>query len=94
MKNIWQVLQPGGLIYISDYLLQEDERNLRRYRKYEKEYDSYGVFKLQEGVIVRHHPVEWIKTVMSKFETIVMEEIEVLTMNGHGAKAFQYLGRK
>ena len=94
LENIWQILKPDGLIYISDYLLQEDERNLRRYQKYEKKYDTYGVFELQEGVIVRHHPVEWIKTLTSKFETIVMEDIEVLTMNGHRAKAFQYLGRK
>jgi SAM-dependent methyltransferase len=94
LENIWQVLQPGGLIYISDYLLQEDERNQRRYRKYEKAYDAYGVFELQEGVIVRHHPVEWIKKLTRKFETINMADIEVFTMNGHRAKAFQYLGRK
>ena len=93
-KEILKILRPGGLLYISDYLLQDDTRNLSRYQKYEKEFGTYGVFQLQEGAIVRHHTVEWINTITRKFDTVKMEVFEVETMNGHRAKAFQYLGTK
>jgi SAM-dependent methyltransferase len=92
IDNLKRLLRSGGIIYISDYCLQEDERNLQRYEKFAKEFGTYGVFRLPEGAIMRHHSLDWIKTLLFEFEMINLSRIEVATMNGHQAKVFQYMG--
>lgn len=89
-----RVLRPGGLLYISDLWLQPDERNLTRYARDERKYGTYGVFDLPEGVTVRHHDPKWIDTLTRDFELVALDQIEVLTMNGNPAKAFQWFGLK
>ena len=92
LKEVNRVLNRGGLLYISDLWLQTDERNLTRYARDEQKYGIYGVFDLPEGVTVRHHDQEWIETLTSDFTTVALDEIEVVTMNGNPARAFQWFG--
>lgn len=92
LKEVNRVLSRGGLLYISDLWLQTDERNLTRYERDEQKYGVYGVFDLPEGVTVRHHDAKWIETLTSDFTTVALDEIEVVTMNGNPAKAFQWFG--
>ena len=47
------------------------------------------MFDLQ-GVTVRHHDPEWIQTLTSDFETVALDQINVVTMNGNPAKALQF----
>jgi ubiquinone/menaquinone biosynthesis C-methylase UbiE len=93
LNELKRILRPNGLIYISDYVLQDDARNEKRYQQYEEEFETYGVFRLPEGTVVRHHSTAWIHTLTSSFETLDLVYPDVVTMNGHKAKAFQYLGR-
>jgi SAM-dependent methyltransferase len=94
VEEVFRVLRPAGLFYISDLWLQTDERNLERYRRAEPKYGIYGVFDLPEGVTVRHHDPLWIETLTRDFETVALDQIEVVTMNGHAAKGFQWFGLK
>ena len=88
------MLRPGGLLYISDFWLQTDERNVERYRRYQAKYGVYGVFELPEGVVLRHQERGWLEQLTADFTVVGVDEIEVDTMNGHRAEAFQWLGRK
>ena len=92
LREVNRVLNRGGLLYISDLWLQTDERNLTRYARDEQKYGIYGVFDLPEGVTVRHHDPKWIETLTSDFTMVALDEIEVVTMNGNAAKAFQWFG--
>lgn len=92
MRELRRVLNRGGLLYISDLWLQTDERNVARYERDEQKYGIYGVFDLPEGVTVRHHDPKWIETLTSDFEMVATDDIEVVTMNGNPAKAFQWFG--
>ena len=92
LKEVNRVLSRGGLLYISDLWLQTDERNLARYAHDEQKYGTYGVFDLPEGVTVRHHDPKWIETLTSDFTLVALDELEVVTMNGNPAKAFQWFG--
>lgn len=92
LRELRRVLNRGGLLYISDLWLQTDERNESRYTRDEQKYGIYGVFDLPEGVTVRHHDPKWIETLTSEFEMVALDDIEVVTMNGNPAKAFQWFG--
>ncbi len=88
------LLRPGALLYISDYPLQSDERNQQRYAQHVAELGTYGVFRLSEGAIVRHHSREWLETLTGDFEKLDESQVDAVTMNGHVARAIRYLGRK
>jgi SAM-dependent methyltransferase len=92
VAEVGRVIRPGGLFYISDLWLQTDERNIKRYLRDERKYGVYGVFDLPEGVTVRHHDPQWIATLTRDFDTLALDQVEVVTMNGNPAKAFQWFG--
>ncbi|UCE61268.1 MAG: class I SAM-dependent methyltransferase [Phycisphaerales bacterium] len=94
ISELTRLLRPDGLLYISDLLLQDDERNLARYRASAEGFATYGAFELCEGVVMRHHSREWIDTLLLGYRRLAYKELTVTTMNGHSAKAFQWLGRK
>ena len=94
LAEIERVLRPGGLLYLSDVLINDDARNLERYARDAEKYKCYGVFELPEGVVVRHHRKEWIAEITSSFQQLEYEPFKVITMNGNASAAFQYLGRK
>lgn len=94
LTAVEQVLRPGGLIYLSDLLVNDDARNRERYQRCAADYKCYGVFELPEGVAVRHHQREWIEELMSPFRQLKYEPFTVTTMNGNTSAAFQYLGHK
>ncbi len=94
LAAVEHVLRPGGIIYLSDLLVNDDARNRERYQRFAAAYKCYGVFELPEGVAVRHHQKEWIDEITCSFQRLEYEPFKVTTMNGNVSAAFQYLGRK
>jgi len=94
LGELYRVACPGGLLYVSDFWLQTDERNLARYARFAPQYGTYGVFEVSAGVAVRHHRPEWIDHLLAPWERIAQADLQVITMNGHPAHAFQWLVRK
>ncbi len=94
IKEIRRILKPGGILYVNDYLLNPDDRNQERYRKYEKELGVFGAFVLPEGAICRHHTEEHIEELFREFETREYDHIVYTTMNGHQSPGFTYIGKK
>ena len=87
-------LKKGGILYISDYYLQENSVEVERYEYLNGDKNNFGVFKLPEGAIFRHHTKEWIKTLTKDFEIISETPIIVETMNGNIANGFQLIAKK
>jgi SAM-dependent methyltransferase len=94
LAEVERVLRPGGVMYLSDLLVNDDQRNRERYDCFAETHGCYGVFELPEGVVVRHHRKEWIEELVNPFEQLEYEPFTVMTMNGNTSAAFQYLGRK
>jgi SAM-dependent methyltransferase len=94
VRKVERALRPGGIVYVSDILLQEDERNRKRYETGLRAFGRYGVFELEPGVMFRHLPRIWVEELMSDFAPVEFVKIDVTTMNGNPAKAFQYWGTK
>jgi len=92
--ELTRILKPGGLLYISDMLLQDDERNRHRYAEGADRCGGYGVFETGDGAVCRHHPREWFASLLTDFETVDTRDITVATMNGHHAAGIQLLVSK
>ncbi|MEL7647659.1 MAG: class I SAM-dependent methyltransferase [Sedimentibacter sp.] len=93
LKEVQRVLKPNGIIYINDFLLNDDERNLMRYELFKEKY-QYGVFELPEGALVRHHDIKWVEQSTGLFEKLVLEHTVYTTMNGNKSNGYYFIGRK
>jgi ubiquinone/menaquinone biosynthesis C-methylase UbiE len=94
ISEISRVLKDNGILYITDFLINQDERNLERYNKYKDKYGIYGIFELPEGAVLRHHTEEHVLNLTRNFEELVFEKTVFNTMNGHKSNGFYYMGRK
>lgn len=93
LSEIRRVLRPDGILYVNDFLLNSDERNLSRYEKYKNTYGVYGVFELPEGIICRHHDESWIKQLLNNFSELEYSHLTFTTMNGHKSNGFYFIGK-
>jgi SAM-dependent methyltransferase len=94
IAELGRVLKPGGVLYISDFLLNSDARNQERYEKFKDKYDRYGVFELEDGAVLRHHSAQWIDELTAPFIILHFRTFVADTMNGHQSNAFQTIVRK
>ena len=94
ISEIFRVLKDDGILYLTDFLINQDKRNLGRYQKYEDKYGIYGIFELPEGAVLRHHTEEHILKLTKNFDEIIFEKTVFDTMNGHKSNGFYYIGKK
>ena len=94
IQEIRRVLKSGGILYINDFLLNDDQRNQDRYAKYAEKYGIYGVFELPEGAICRHHDIVWIQELLQDYEQLQLQPLTFTTMNGNKSNGFFYIGRR
>ncbi len=95
LAELHRLLRPGGILYLSDYPLQNDERNLERYAGQQKKYGRYGIFEVDGGrAVMRHHDRPWLDQLLHAFEPLWETQIDISTMNGNPARALQIMARK
>jgi ubiquinone/menaquinone biosynthesis C-methylase UbiE len=94
IDEIERVLKDDGILYINDFLINSDQRNIDRYKRYEDRYNKYGIFELQEGVVLRHYTRMRIDELMGNFRKIVFKPVIYTTMNGNKSNGLYYIGRK
>ncbi|MFF3709950.1 class I SAM-dependent methyltransferase [Streptomyces phaeochromogenes] len=94
IAELTRVLKPNGLLYVSDLLLQNDQRNQNRYAKSADRYGTYGVFRTDDGAVCRHHPSDWFTTLLAGLDPVATRHITVPTTNGHESEGIQLLTRK
>lgn len=93
VDGLRRALAPGGVVFVSDMPLQQDERNVARYERDAGRFGTYGVFELSEGVVVRHHDEAWLDELFGDFVIESRRTVQVKTMNGNPASVVQFLAR-
>jgi SAM-dependent methyltransferase len=96
LAEVARLLRPGGTLYLSDVLLQDDPRNLERYERGMLIHRTYGVFETGDGAVCRHHDRAHLRELIAGhgFELAEERDIAVATMNGNAANGIQILARK
>jgi SAM-dependent methyltransferase len=94
MAELERLFRPGGLLYISDYLLQTDARNVARYEAGATRHGVYGVWDRDDGGVFRHHTRAALDALMEGFELVAEAEVETTTFSGAQATAIQRLARR
>lgn len=89
IAELHRLLAPGGLLYVSDLLLQPGEHHRRRYTM-----TPYGVFVTADGAVCRHHHIDHLRRLLGDFDVTAEHHFDVATMNGHRAKAVQLAARR
>lgn len=93
LAELRRVLKPNGILYVNDFLLNTDERNLSRYDMFKETYGMYGVFELPEGAVCRHHDEVWVKQLLRNFSVLEYKHLTFTTMNGHKSNGFYFIGK-
>jgi SAM-dependent methyltransferase len=94
VAELRRLLRPGGLLYISDYPLQDDARNRARYEAGAVRHGVYGVWDRDDGGVFRHHTREHLRAMVAGFELVAEREVSTVTLSGAPATAIQLLGRR
>ncbi|MCH5670987.1 class I SAM-dependent methyltransferase [Streptomyces gilvus] len=95
VAELGRVLAPGGLLYVSDLLLQDDDRNRDRYAAHARRSGApHGVFVTDDGAVCRHHGIGDLHALLADLEPVDERRIDVGTMNGHRSRAVQLLCRR
>jgi SAM-dependent methyltransferase len=93
MGEIRRLLRPRGVLYVSDMPLQLDSRNLSRYAREASEYGIYGIFRTDDGAVVRHHDDIRMQVLLEGFKPLRTTSTNLNTMNGNSATAVQIMAR-
>jgi SAM-dependent methyltransferase len=94
MAELRRLIRPGGLIYVSDYLLQTDARNLARYEAGAARHGVYGVWDREDGGVFRHQTRAALDALMDGFELVAEADVTTTTFSGAPATAIQRLARR
>lgn len=94
VAELRRLLAPGGLLYVSDLLIADDNASAPPYAEHARATgDPYGVFITGDGAKVRHHCREYLHELFSSFDVVAERELDVATMNGNVASGIQLLLR-
>jgi SAM-dependent methyltransferase len=94
MTELRRLLAPSGWLYLSDYLLQDDERSQARYRAGELRHGVRGVWDREDGGVFRHHTRAALDRLLEGFDVAAERQAETTTFSGARASAIQVLARR
>jgi SAM-dependent methyltransferase len=94
MAEFRRVLKPSGLLYLSDYPLQTDDRYSARYTAGAARHGVYGVWDREDGGVFRHHSRQRLGALLAGFDTVEEREIATTTLSGSPVVAIQVLARR
>lgn len=93
INEIFRILKPKGVLYLTDFLLNQDEKYQARYTHGMNTQLDYGVYTTTEGVAVRHHTTTWVLNLLKNFDIQWFEQFDFKTMNNNKARTFHCIAQ-
>lgn len=95
INDIRELLTSDGVVYVTDFLLNTDQRNCERYNKLQLQRQNciYGTFEVEKEVLLKHHTVEWIQTLLAPFAQLHYQTHTFKTLNHHSGNGFVFIGK-
>ena len=94
VAELRRLIRPGGLLYVSDYLLQPGARHAARYEAGLARHGVLGVWDREDGGVFRHHTREGLDWLLADFEPVAEREVASVTMSGAPATVIQRVIRR
>ena len=94
VAELRRLIRPGGLLYVSDYLLQPGDRYAARYQAGLARHGVRGVWDREDGGVFRHHIREALDRLLADFEPVAERSVKTVTLSGASATAIQLLMRR
>jgi 2-polyprenyl-3-methyl-5-hydroxy-6-metoxy-1,4-benzoquinol methylase len=82
VREVARVLKPTGVVYLSDYLMQENKID-------DGAYDEDGCFVTSEGAQFRHHTKQYLDALFENFTCLQSKHVTVRTLLGNDAIGYQ-----
>ena len=93
IDEVHRILKPGGIIYISDFIICDHPRYRDKYLEGEKVYGEWGIYTTSEGITVRHHSTKWVMELLKDFDIQWFEQFDFKTMNQNYARTFHLIAK-
>ena len=94
LEEVRRVLKPGGVVYLSDFLMCDHSRYAAKYQEGYAAYGEWGIYTTSEGIAVRHHSTEWIMQLLNGFDIQWFEQFDFKTMNNNAARTFHCIAKE
>ena len=94
INEVDRIVKPGGYVYINDFLINSDERNKKRYLKFESKYNTYGVFELPDGAVLQHFYLSDLLHLWKGYSLKFKETETFATMNGNVSNGITMIFQK
>lgn len=94
VEEIWRVLKNKGVLYLSDFLICDDERYKEKYSEGFQSFGTWGIYTTSENLTVRHLTTQNILELLKNFDIQWFEQFDFKTMNQNPARTFHCIGVK
>lgn len=94
IEEIYRVLKSDGILYLSDFLICDDDRYKDKYTKGFQDYGTWGIYTTSENLTVRHLTTSSVFELLNKFDMQWFEQFDFKTMNQNPARTFHCIAKK
>jgi SAM-dependent methyltransferase len=81
LDEIRRILKPRGLLFMSCFVISDDEYHQKKYREGQVNFGTYGVFESDSGGIFRHSEENELRELLDKFDILDWKPRPFTTMN-------------
>jgi len=81
LDEIHRILKPRGLLFMSCFVISDDEYHQKKYREGQVKSGTYGVFESDSGGIFRHSEENELKKLLDNFDILDWKPRPFTTMN-------------
>ncbi|MBA2728256.1 MAG: class I SAM-dependent methyltransferase [Parachlamydiaceae bacterium] len=93
-EEILRVLKKDGVLYLSDFLICNDEKYKRKYSAGFQNFGTWGIYTTSENLVVRHLSTQNVFELLKNFDIQWFEQFDFKTMNQNPARTFHCIAKK